>query len=326
MSRKDTEKLPNLHEWAKIDYKKLANKMVKSGINKQDWTLENDFDVLKNYIQFHYILCELSQRIFYYDKENATLEATKNKNERGEPSDKAKYALFNLNILKNIKNPEMNYLYCLFKRNSENEKWNFEKIISREDKCWNYTIRDINKLSMYSKFEITGDKIPPIEKLDFKDIYFNTNHIFEKKENEDTNKERIKRFLPESLRSILNEEYTEFIIESIIGYNIYNIYKIDKIEDIKKECLMSWPIMELNRENLVGVNFMFPLRIKDDICGALVLRATSNNGKLQLTTILDLEQAYKGAKLYDPRFSSEWLTIDNVNKAIKLGCIENLNF
>ena len=218
MSRKDTEKLPNLHEWANIDYKKLANKMVQSGINKQDWTLENDFDVLKNYIQFHYILCELSQRIFYYDKENATLEATKNKNERGEPSDEARYALFNLNI-----QSQNQYLYCLFKRNSENEKWEFENIISGGNKYWNYTIIDIDDASMYSKFEITGDKIPPIEELDFKNIYFNTKHILEKKEGEDTI-ERIKRFLPESFRSFLNKEhYAEFIIESIIGYNIYDI-------------------------------------------------------------------------------------------------------
>ena len=95
-----------------------------------------------------------------------------------------------------------------------------------------------------------------------------------------------------------------------------------KIDKISNECLKSWPVKELNRPNLVGLNFMFPLRIKDDICGALVLRATSNRYALQLTTILDLMQAYKAAKLYNPSFQSYWLTVDNVKKAKELGCID----
>lgn len=41
-----------------------------------------------------------------------------------------------------------------------------------------------------------------------------------------------------------------------------------------------------------------------------------------LATIFDLKQAFMGAKLYDPNFESKWLTIENVKRAMKKGCVQ----
>ena len=55
----------------------------------------------------------------------------------------------------------------------------------------------------------------------------------------------------------------------------------------------------------------------------MVIRLTyGKKPNASLATIFDLKQAFMGAKLYDPNFESKWLTIENVKRAMKKGCVQ----
>ena len=64
--------------------------------------------------------------------------------------------------------------------------------------------------------------------------------------------------------------------------------------------------------NYIPINILYPFRFSEKVCGVMVFRITNVNNQPSLVTMLDLEQAYKGAKLYDSTFTSSWLNIENI--------------
>lgn len=320
-------------EFSKNDIKNIESKLFDI-IDKKDWeiNLPNGklYDVFSNFVTNLLKLCYAYGYIYYYDSDRKSAiqsEATF-PGCPTVPSDNAVFALFNLRI--NV--PRKGIFYCLFERNTNKiggqNEWIFKGLNSTY-KCdeWYNILNDLRNVSDFWKQAEKKIKPKPINiEENSYDIPYYINHFF------NNNCSRLERFLPNKVRSILkdynddnNNEAVKLIVEEFICWNIKSIKEDEKI--------ISWNVKDLlkaseecNEITLSQLNYLYPFRFNEVICGAMVIRTTSNNNEPILKTILDLKQAYVGAKLYNPNFRSEWLTIDNVNKAIKLGCIENLNF
>lgn len=130
---------------------------------------------------------------------------------------------------------------------------------------------------------------------------------------------RYERFLPSEVIAVFSsassntevdiEKSISKIVEELINYNITQLNK--------SECVRSWAITDfVNSDeidyNYIPINFLYPFRFLEKVCGVMVFRITNVNNQPSLVTMLDLEQAYKGAKLYDSTFTSSWLNIENI--------------
>lgn len=320
-------------EFSKNDIKNIESKLFDK-IDKKDWKINLQdgklYDVFSNFVTNLLKLCYAYGYIYYYDSDRKSAIQSKATFPGcpTEPSDNAIFALFNLRI----KDPKKNgYFFCLFKRDENKiegrNKWIFNELISNTyDNGWFNILNDLRGVSDFGEFAKKELGLNPIsiEENSYK-ISYTIDHISEYKKDKFS---RLKRFLPKKVRSILkdykdsnNNEAVKLIVEEIICWNIKSIKEDEKI--------ISWNVKDLleaseecNEITLSQLNYLYPFRFNEEICGAMVIRTTSNNNEPIFKTILDLKQAYVGAKLYNPNFRSEWLTIDNVNKAIELGCIE----
>lgn len=287
----------------------------KYGILKKYWSFDKQtsLELLENYIKKQYCICEVSGNIYYYSKDRKPAINSSFGIGLTTPNEDAIHAFFPLNI----KDNKNGMLFCFFRKKEEKEKyrqkWVFEKFISSSDLGdWRNILTNFRE-SLTGKYILgkLGADFDPTE-IQIKEPGFDTGHV----------KENPCRFLPENVTEMFdfikckfgeNHDYGNAIndlIETIIGYNI------DSIDD--KERLYSWPVEELsefvNNDNkdgseLAPINFLYPFRFKKEIRAAMVIRVTIGQKSPMLTTILDLKQAYMGAKLYNPYFKSDWLTL-----------------
>ena len=277
---------PKIFKWAYFLNKEQRQKEYRNlcktyKIKEKDWTINISFDLLENYIFKQYELCSSASLIFYFRKVGNKLLSAFEKNEVGllAPASNAEFAVFNLNI----ETPHNGVLFCIFEKNTNKKSpWIFKQFISSNDSCeWMGTL-----IALKSK-RPTLSTIGYDEGFDFLKIDFTKPEIL---------MEHIKK---------RNE-----ITEEIVRYNIKQINK--------DECVFSWAITDF--DNLTDeddykyfpVNILYPFRLLGEVCAAMVFRITHKNEESCLVTIFDLEQAYMGAKLYNPTFKSTWLTIENV--------------
>ena len=324
---------PKIFEWAyflnkeqrKKEYEKLCEAY---NIKKRDWTIKEDFDVLENYIFKQYELCNSVSRIFYFKKGKNQLQSANEKNEVGfiTPTSNAEFALYNLNIT----TPHNGKLFCIFKKNTnEKQPWAFKQFISSNDNSeWQRILISLK------------NEIPTLDKIGCKDFDLSQIDMTKPGISMDHIATRYERFLPSEVIAVFNSassntefnsasSNTEFnsassntevdieksisnIVEEMINYNITQLNKN------KSECVRSWAITDfvnLTDEidyNYIPINILYPFRFSEKVCGVMVFRITNVNNQPSLVTMLDLEQAYKGAKLYDSTFTSSWLNIENI--------------
>lgn len=310
---------PKIFEWAyflnkeqrKKEYEKLCEAY---NIKKRDWTIKEDFDVLENYIFKQYELCNSVSCIFYFKKVKNQLQSANEKNEVGfiTPTSNAEFALYNLNIT----TPHKGKLFCIFKKNAnEKQPWAFKQFISSNDNSeWQ---RILNSLK---------NEIPTLDKIGCKDFDPSQIDMTESGISMDHIATRYERFLPSEVIAVFSsassntevdiEKSISKIVEELINYNIMQLNKMQLNK--KSECVRSWAITDfvnLTDEidyNYIPINFLYPFRFLEKVCGVMVFRITNVNNQPSLVTMLDLEQAYKGAKLYDSTFTSSWLNIENI--------------
>lgn len=309
--------------------KKYKDDLEKYEINAENWSFDSrssPFKLLDNYIMKQYCICEASGYIYYYNKNKKPAIEDYTGIGPTKPKQDAKFALFPLNLIA----PGNGMLFCFFKKNENKETykqdWIFDKFISSsESSSWNNILIDLgNSSTSINILERLGvAKFDPT-KITIKDKDnkpgFDIKHV--KKD------DRLDRFLPKNVSDMfkfvnkkckigeIKDDYRAAIknlIEAIIGFNI------DSIND--EERLYSWDLDDLSKFanngnedglNYDPINFLYPLRFKNQIRAAMVIRVTIGNKKPILKTILDLKQAYMGAKLYNPYFKSDWLTLENI--------------
>ena len=303
---------PKIFEWAyflnkeqrKKEYEKLCEAY---NIKKRDWTIKEDFDVLENYIFKQYELCNSVSCIFYFKKGKNQLQSANEKNEVGfiTPTSNAEFALYTLNIT----TPHNGKLFCIFKKNAnEKQPWAFKQFISSNDNSeWQ---RILNSLK---------NEIPTLDKIEYKDFDLSQIDMTKPGISMDHIATRYERFLPSEVIAVFNsassntevdiEKSISKIVEEMINYNITQLNK--------SECVRSWAITDfVNSDeidyNYIPINILCPFRFLEKVCGVMVFRITDVNNQPSLVTMLDLEQAYKGAKLYDSTFTSSWLNIENI--------------
>lgn len=317
MSNNMNKNKPKIFEWAYFLNKEQRQKEYRNlcktyKIKEKDWTINISFDLLENYIFKQYELCSSASLIFYFRKVGNKLLSAFEKNEVGllAPASNAEFAVFNLNI----ETPHNGVLFCIFEKNTNKKNpWIFKQFISSNDSCeWMGTLIAL-KSKRPTLSTIGYDEGFDFLKIDFTKPEILMEHI----------KKRDERFLTSGIREVFNfarvtarEEYVDIedsineITEEIVRYNIKQINK--------DECLFSWAITDF--DNLTDeddykyfpVNILYPFRLLGEVCAAMVFRITHKNEESCLVTIFDLEQAYMGAKLYNPTFKSTWLTIENV--------------
>lgn len=303
---------PKIFEWAyflnkeqrKKEYEKLCEAY---NIKKRDWTIKEDFDVLENYIFKQYELCNSVSRIFYFKKVKNQLQSANEKNEVGfiTPTSNAEFALYNLNIT----TPHNGKLFCIFKKNAnEKQPWAFKQFISSNDNSeWQRILRSLK------------NEIPTLDKIEYEDFDLSQIDMTKPEISMDHIATRYERFLPSEVIAVFSsassntevdiEKSISKIVEELINYNITQLNK--------SECVRSWAITDfVNSDeidyNYIPINFLYPFRFLEKVCGVMVFRITNVNNQSSLVTMLDLEQAYKGAKLYDSTFTSSWLKIENI--------------
>ena len=342
----DTYKSIRFFDWAffinkkrKERNKKYEELCRKYEIDKEIWTLGEDFNLLENYIFKLFELCNAWGVIYYFKNKEQPKSAIEKNNDGGYgpniPTSDAEFALFNLDI-------ETRYdgrLFCLFEKNNQEEvkqDWIFVDFISFDNipPEWRNINEILNcieekeeeklksKLNKFFKFEEFKFKFEEFKNEKFTDDSCVLEHIMKNKD----------RFLTSDIQELFNTDPNHKAVKEIIETFIcFNLKQINK-----DECLYSWPLEELKKRPLddeddgfgyIPINFLYPFRLGDDVCAAMVFRVLQNNfapqsKKVELRTILDLEQAYKGAKLYDLKFESEWLTLENVKKAREKGCYD----
>ena len=305
---------PKIFEWAyflnkeqrKKEYEKLCEAY---NIKKRDWTIKEDFDVLENYIFKQYELCNSVSCIFYFKKVKNQLQSANEKNEVGfiTPTSNAEFALYNLNIT----TPHNGKLFCIFKKNAnEKQPWAFKQFISSNDNSeWQRILISLK------------NEIPTLDKIECKDFDLSQIDMTKPGISMDHIATRYERFLPSEVIAVFNsassntevdiEKSISKIVEEMINYNITQLNKN------KSECVRSWAITDfVNSDeidyNYIPINILYPFRFLEKVCGVIVFRITNVNNQPSLVTMLDLEQAYKGAKLYDSTFTSSWLNIENI--------------
>lgn len=326
----------------KININNKLKELEKYNIHKDKWTIKYPFDVLRNYIQMRTKLCYYAGLIYYYkrDERDKYTEAIKPRGPYcpNEPEEDAEKAILNLDI--NTK--DNGKLFCIFEKKKNDKNFHFEKFCASNDS-------DLQKeMQRVQNEKITPDKFDIIEnfdksildkrdkRVDFTKTPIDINHIIKNMNYvpEANNEKRIERFLPKNIRDFFDTNKTDEhnqakcdLIKSIIGLNM---------RLIKKEThVFSWPIEDMiknSQPDLYCRNILFPLYFpweekEDDICAAMVFRVFKSKGdtsplSTRLSTIFDLKQAFMGAKLYDPNFESKWLTIENVKRAMKKGCVQ----
>lgn len=233
------------------------------------------------------------------------------------PTSNAEFALYNLNIT----TPHNGKLFCIFKKNTnEKQPWAFKQFISSNDNSeWQRILISLK------------NEIPTLDKIGCKDFDLSQIDMTKPGISMDHIATRYERFLPSEVIAVFNSasSNTEFnsassntevdieksisnIVEEMINYNITQLNKN------KSECVRSWAITDfvnLTDEidyNYIPINILYPFRFSEKVCGVMVFRITNVNNQPSLVTMLDLEQAYKGAKLYDSTFTSSWLNIENI--------------
>lgn len=308
---------PKIFEWAyflnkeqrKKEYEKLCEAY---NIKKRDWTIKEDFDVLENYIFKQYELCNSVSCIFYFKKVKNQLQSANEKNEVGciTPTSNAEFALYNLNIT----TPHNGKLFCIFKKNAnEKQPWAFKQFISSNDNSeWQRILTSLK------------NEIPTLDKIECEDFDLSQIDMTKPGISMDHIATRYERFLPSEVIAVFNsassntevdiEKSISKIVEELINYNIMQLNKNKN----KSKCVRSWAITDfvnLTDEidyNYIPINILYPFRFLEKVCGVMVFRITNVNNQPSLVTMLDLEQAYKGAKLYDSTFTSSWLNIENI--------------
>ena len=163
-------------------------------------------------------------------------------------------------------------------------------------------------------------EIPTLDKIGCKDFDLSQIDMTKPGISMDHIATRYERFLPSEVIAVFNsassntevdiEKSISKIVEEMINYNITQLNK--------SECVRSWAITDFVNladeidYNYIPINILYPFRFLEKVCGVMVFRITNVNNQSSLVTMLDLEQAYKGAKLYDSTFTSSWLKIENI--------------
>ena len=310
---------PKIFEWAyclnkeqrQEKYEKLCDIY---DIKQPDWTIDENFDLLENYIFKQYELCNSASCIFYLKKVKNELQFAHEKNEVGliTPTSNAEFALFNLNIT----TPHNGKLFCIFEKNANKKQqpWVFKQFISSNDN------------SEWQKILISlKDEIPTLDKIGCKDFNLSQINMTKPEILMGHIATRYKRFLPSEViavfeSALINAEVymkksIDKVIEEMINYNVMQLNKDD--------CVRSWAITDFvnligeNDYNYIPINILCPFRFLGNVCGVMVFRITTLNKQPCLVTMFDLKQAYIGAKLYDSTFKSSWLTIEKVKNMEK---------
>lgn len=168
------------------------------------------------------------------------------------------------------------------------------------------------------------NEIPTLDKIGCKDFDLSQIDMTEPGISMDHIATRYERFLPSEVIAVFNsassntevdiEKSISKIVEEMINYNITQLNKNKN----KSKCVRSWAITDFVNStdeidyNYIPINILYPFRFLEKVCGVMVFRITNVNNQPSLVTMLDLEQAYKGAKLYDSTFTSSWLNIENI--------------
>lgn len=299
------------------EYEELQ-KLKKYNIYETDWTINWPFDVLKNYILMRTeLLCYRLRFISFYkknDEKDKYVDATKKIYQtryEEEPKETAEIALLNLNIIDVSNN---GIIFCVFEK-QDDKKFHFKEFKSSCDNGDLFKkMRDEKNRNPKLEEIIGKDEDELLNSANFTDIQHNIDHITK-------DKEHLKR-LPKAINTLYNQfkhkGIVKELINSIIGFNV-------RLTD-KKDAVLSWSIKDVKNDKgaYYPVNILFPLYYPHyEVCAAMVIRLTyGKKPNASLATIFDLKQAFMGAKLYDPNFESKWLTIENVKRAMKKGCVQ----
>lgn len=323
-AHKDDEAYVNIksnHLFTNEEYEELL--CEKYGLDKDDWTIVSDFDLLENYIKKKFIVCNSCGVIRYYadyDEKEKKYPAADAKGFTGvgpsEPNSKAKFAVFSLDIDVNGNG----ILFCLFEKNEDSKEkpWTFKQFISSsESGRWFNNLPKIKEDAKPTLKRLGSEfDVSKLQSSKMTNLTFNIDHV--KKEG------HIERFLPKEVIDLFNiarrksskkdKQRIDATINDLIEIFIYDNIKLLNMD----ECLCGWAISDLEQKDYVPVNLFFPFRLKGRIYAAMVVRITAENEQPVLATIFDLRMAYTGAKLYyAQKLSSGWLTIENVRKELK---------
>ena len=309
-----------LFEWAyclnKEQRQKKYEELCKTyNIKENEWTIDEKFDLLENYIFKQYELCQECY-IYYFKRSGENFRSAIQKNEVGNisPAPDAEFALFNLNI----PTPRNGILFCVFERCKEKRlSWTFKEFISSSDSSeWHQILLDMGDLKPTFHNIVDNYLVGNFDDVDFREISYEAapfpmDHIYK----------RYERYLPACIKKVYNctksinvdiEDSINKIVEELINNNVKHI-------DVN-EYVLSWAITDfINDENgsefgYIPINILFPFRFLGEVYAAMVFRITRQK-KPCLVTMLNLKQAYSGAKLYNSIFKSPWLSIENVHQA-----------